>query len=207
MMNFKKDSLIKKAAFTLFSFLTWIHITHAETNCEAAKTFMGDMGENVISLLTNQSISDKERADQFRTILETQFNLKAIGKFVLGRYWKQASDEEKQIFLNLFKETTVATYATRFKDYTSEKFEIRGCQVEPDGGVIVSSQIMRPNGQAIPIKWKIFEKKGEMRVYDVILEGISMGITQRSEFSSVIQNGGGSLEALNKALAMKVPQS
>ena len=207
MMNIKKGSFMKKTVFTLFSFLTWIHITHAETNCEAAKTFMGDMGESVISLLTNQSISDKERADQFRTILEGQFNLKAIGKFVLGRYWKQASDEEKQTFLNLFKETTVATYATRFKDYTSEKFEIRGCHVEPDGGVIVSSQIMRPNGQAIPIKWKIFEKKGEMRVYDVILEGISMGITQRSEFSSVIQNGGGSLEALNKALEMKVPQS
>lgn len=207
MMNFKKNSLIKETAFTLFSFLTWIHIAHAETNCEAAKTFMSDMGENVISLLTNQSISDKERADQFRTILETQFNLKAIGKFVLGRYWKQATDEEKQTFLNLFKETTVATYASRFKDYTSEKFEIRGCHVEPDGGVTVSSQIMRPNGQTIPISWKIFEKKGEMKVYDVILEGISMGITQRSEFSSVIQKGGGNLEALNKALALKVPQS
>lgn len=210
MMSFKKESLVKKAAFTLFSFLTWIHISHAqatETNCETAKIFMNDMGKNVISLLTNDSISDKERADQFRTILETQFNLKAIGKFVLGRYWKQASDEEKQTFLNLFKETTVATYAARFKDYTSEKFEIRGCHVEPDGGVIVSSQITRPSGQVIPINWKIFEKKGEMRVYDVILEGISMGITQRSEFASVIQNGGGRLEALNKALEKKIPQS
>lgn len=207
MMNINKGSFMKRAVFTLFSFLTWVHIAHAETNCDAAKTFMNDMGENVISLLTNQSISDKERADQFRTILENQFNLKAIGKFVLGRYWKQASDEEKQTFLNLFKETTVATYANRFKDYTSEKFEIRGCHVEPDGGVIVSSQIMRPNGQTIPINWKIFEKKGEMRVYDVILEGISMGITQRSEFSSVIQKGGGSLEALNKALEKKAPQS
>lgn len=207
MMNIKKGSFMKKVVFTLFSFLTWVHISHAETNCETAKTFMSDMGENVISLLTNQSISDKERADQFRTILETQFNLKAIGKFVLGRYWKQASDKEKQTFLSLFKETTVATYATRFKDYTSEKFEIRGCQVEPDGGVVVSSQIMRPNGQAIPINWKIFEKKGEMRVYDVILEGISMGITQRSEFASVIQNGGGKLEALNKALEKKISQS
>lgn len=204
MMNIKKGSFMKNAIFTLFSFLTWVHIAHAETNCDAAKTFMSDMGENVISLLTNQSISDQERADQFRTILETQFNLKAIGKFVLGRYWKQASDEEKQSFLNLFKETTVATYASRFKDYTSEKFEIRGCQVEPDGGVIVSSQITRPNGQAIPINWKIFEKKGEMRVYDVILEGISMGITQRSEFASVIQNGGGKLSALNKALEKKI---
>jgi phospholipid transport system substrate-binding protein len=207
MMNIKKGSFMKKAIFTLLSFLTWIHVSHAETNCNDAKTFMSDMGENVISLLTNQSISDKERADQFRTILETRFNLKAIGKFVLGRYWKQASDEEKQTFINLFKETTVATYATRFKDYTSEKFEIRGCHVEADGGVIVSSQIMRPNGQTIPINWKIFEKKGEMRVYDVILEGISIGITQRSEFSSVIQNGGGKLEALNKALEMKMSQS
>lgn len=197
---------MKKLTLTLIALLAFSSLGNAATDCEKAKVFMGDMGQNVIDLLTNQTISDQERADQFRIILETKFNTKAIGKFVLGRYWKQATEEEKKTFLNLFTETTVATYATRFKDYTSERFNISGCQVEPDGGVMVSSQIIRPNGQNIPIDWKIFEKKDEMRVYDVILEGISMGITQRSEFASVIQKGGGKLESLNVALAQKVPE-
>ena len=68
----------------------------------------------------------------------------------------------------------------------------------------VLTQIVRPNGQAIPIDWKIFEKKGELRIYDVILEGISMSITQRSEFASVIQQGGGKVRAINEALEKKL---
>ena len=205
MMTSRKIFSMKTFIFTFF-FLALTHTSYA-TDCEKAKTFMSDMGTKVIALLTNPSISNQERADEFRIILEKDFNLKAIGKFVLGRYWKQATPEEKKSFLNLFKETTVATYASRFKDYTSEKFEVLSCQCEADGGVIVSSRIVRPGGQIIPIGWKIFEKNGEMRIYDVILEGISMGITQRSEFASVIQNGGGKLDALNAALEKKLEHS
>lgn len=195
---------MKKVLFYLFPFFFWLNFSYGAVNCQDAKTFMKEIGENVISLLTNKSISDKERASQFREVLDTKFNGKAIGKFVLGRYWKQATDEEKERFLELFKETTVAAYATRFKEYTSEKFEILNCRVEPDEGVTVQSRIVRPNGQIIPIDWKIFEKEGALRIYDVSLEGISMSITQRSEFSSVIQQGGGKVSAIIQALEKKV---
>jgi len=195
-----------RKTFTFLSLLIFIGIfsANAETNSKQAEAFMSDIGEKVITLLTNKSISDQERANQFREILETKFNLKAIGKFVLARYWKQASEEEKKRFLELFKETTVASYATRFKEYTSEKFEITGSRLESDGGITVLSRIVRPNGQNILIDWKIFEKNGELRIYDVILEGISMGITQRSEYASVIQKGGGKIQAINSALEQKL---
>lgn len=176
----------------------------AQIDNKQAEAFMLEIGDKVITLLTDKSISNQERADQFREILNTKFNVKAIGKFVLGRYWKQASDQEKERFLELFTETTVASYATRFKEYTSEKFEVIGSREEGDGGVTVLTRIVRPNGQNIPIDWKIFEKKGEMRIYDVILEGISMGITQRSEYASVIQQGGGKIHAINNALEKKL---
>jgi len=186
------------------SLFIWTQGVNAEFGCAEAETFMSDIGKKVIDLLTDKSISDHERADQFRDILETKFNVKAIGKFVLGRYWKQASPEERERFLNLFKETTVASYATRFKEYTSERFEILGSRPEPDGGITVFTQIIRPNASPITIDWKIFEKNNEIRIYDVILAGISMGITQRSEYASVIQKGGGGIETINFALEKKL---
>lgn len=195
---------MKKFIFLFLPCFLWIQGANAVDNSKPAEAFMGQIGEKVITLLTDKSISDQERANQFREILETRFNVKAIGKFVLGRYWKQASNEEKERFLELFKETTVASYATRFTDYTSERFDILGSRPEADGGVTVFSQIVRPGNQVIPIDWKIFEKNGEMRIYDVILEGISMGITQRSEYASVIQHGGGKLQSLNDALEKKL---
>jgi len=175
----------------------------AAVDPQEAEAFMAQMGERVISLVGDKSISSEERTQQFREILETNFNMKSIGKFVLGRYWKQATPEQKEHFLDLFKAVTVASYAARFQEYTSEKFEVIGSRQERDGGVTVLSRIMRPNGQAIPIDWKIFEKNGKMQVYDVILEGISMSITQRSEYSSVIQQGGGQVQAVITALERK----
>ncbi len=184
-------------------FLVWTHEAIATVEGEKAEAFMTEIGNKVITLLTNHSISPQEKAAQFQDVLETKFNVRAIGKFVLGRYWKQASKEEKEKFLALFKVSTVSCYATRFSEYTSEKFEVVGSRTEKDGGVTVLTRIVRPNGQSILIDWKIFEKKGEMRIYDVILEGISMSITQRSEYASVIQQGGGKIQALITALEKK----
>lgn len=195
---------MKKFIILFVSLFIWAQGVHAEFGCAEAETFMSDIGKKVIDLLTDKLISDQERADQFREILETKFNVKAIGKFVLGRYWKQASAEEKDRFLNLFKETTVASYATRFKEYTSERFDILGSRPEPDGGITVFSQIVRPNAPTITIDWKIFQKNNEIRIYDVILAGISMGITQRSEYASVIQKDGGGIEAISMALERKL---
>jgi phospholipid transport system substrate-binding protein len=197
--------MLKKLTLLIVTAFLWSQSAMAATDGKKAEDFMTSIGQNVINLLTDKNISDQQRADQFREILAAKFNLKSIGKFVLGRYWKQASEEEKRKFLELFTETTVASYATRFKEYTTEKFEVTGHRVEGDGGVTVLTRITRPKGQPnIPIDWKIFEKDGEYRIYDVILDGISMGITQRSEFASVIQKGSGNIQAINKALEAKL---
>lgn len=195
--------MLKKLLFIGAFLLAGLHGAMATVEGEKAEIFMTEIGNKVINLLTDKSISQQERASQFQYILETKFDVKAIGKFVLGRYWKHASKEEKEKFLTLFKASTVASYATRFSEYTSEKFEVVGSRTEKDGGVTVLTRIVRPNGQAILIDWKIFEKKGELRIYDVILEGISMSITQRSEYAAVIQQGGGKVQALITALEKK----
>lgn len=198
--------MMKKIIYILFPLCLMAKVAYGKANCEQAKQFMQTIGNTVISLLTNNSVSDKERATQFREILDRDFNGKSIAKFVLGRYWKQASEAEQQEFLNLFKETTVNAYATRFKEYTSEKFEVTSCRDEPDEGVTVSSRIIRPNGQDIPIEWKLFEKEGKYQIYDVKLEGISMSVTQRSEYSSVIQKGGGKVSFLLNELRKNIQE-
>lgn len=195
--------MLKKIFFVGAILIAGLQGAMATVEREKAEMFMTEIGNKVINLLTNQSISQQERASQFQHILETKFDVRAIGKFVLGRYWKHASKEEREKFLDLFKASTVASYATRFSEYTSEKFEVEGSRPEKDGGVTVLTRIVKPNGQAISIDWKIFEKKGEMRIYDVILEGISMSITQRSEYAAVIQQGGGNVQALISALEKK----
>lgn len=199
--------MLKNFLFSIVLCLTLIQGSRADTdkNLEPreAAVYMEELGNRVVTLLTNQSISVEKRTQEFRDILDSKFNMKSIAKFVLGRYWKQATEEERDRFVALLEETTSVTYATRFQDYSSEKLEIIDARLESDGGVTVLSRILRPSGEPLLIDWKLFKKKGKIKIYDVILEGISMGITQRSEFASVIQKGGGQIQALLKALAEK----
>jgi phospholipid transport system substrate-binding protein len=196
--------MLRKIFFTVTVLLFCLQTTASALDPKKAELFMEDIGDKVISILANSHLSIEQRRSQFKEILDTKFNLRAIGKFVLGRHWKEATQEEQELFLSLFKSTTIANYASRFQEYTTEKFEVLSSRLEKDGGVTVLTQIIRSSGQKITIDWKIFEKEKELRIYDVALEGISMGITQRSEFSAVIQNAGGKIRGLLEALKAKV---
>ena len=66
--------------------------------------------------------------------------------------------------------------------------------------ILVNSEVQAQNGQAIKVDWRLRDRKGSFKVIDVIVEGVSMSVTQRSDFSSVIQRGGGNIEVLLKHL-------
>ncbi|MEB3702252.1 ABC transporter substrate-binding protein [Candidatus Bealeia paramacronuclearis] len=189
---------------TVLMLVTTPFLAKAEQTHATPEAFIQEIGDQVITLLTNKMIDTPQRAKVFRDIFETKFNVKSIGKFVLGRYWKQATPEQKEKFLQLFTDGIVNSYATRFQEYTSQKFEVTGSRKESDGGITVISEITPEQGQPIRVDWKLFEKNGELRIYDVLLDGISMSITQRSEYSAVIQQGGGKIDSLLKALEDKL---
>ncbi len=91
----------------------------------------------------------------------------------------------------------VEVYARRFSEYDGQKLEVRSSRRENEKDVIVSSVIADASGgQEIKVDWRLRNKGGKYRVIDVIVEGVSMALTQRSDFSSVIQRGGGNASVL-----------
>jgi len=195
--------LMKRFLFSLGVLWACVCGSAVASNPEAEAMIQG-IGDQVTTLLQDKSLTLDQRADSFRGILTDHFNLKAIGKFVLGKYWRSASDDDKDSFISLFKEVTVYNYATKFQEYTAETFKVTGSRKEDDGAVMVLSEITRPEGAPVHVHWKIYEKEGTPLIYDVFLENVSMSITQRSEYASVIQKEGGTLSGLNGVLEAKV---
>jgi phospholipid transport system substrate-binding protein len=119
-----------------------------------------------------------------------------VARFVLGRYWRVATPAEQQQFQKLFEDYVVFAYAARLSDYGGEIFKVTGDQ--PDGdGYIVASQIVRQNGEPpLKIDWRLINDNGALKISDVVVEGVSMAVTQRSEFASVIARNGGSINGL-----------
>ncbi len=166
--------------------------------------FINELVDQALKALDNKQLSTEDRARQFRELLDQDFDMTRIAHFVLGRYWKEASEQDRQRFQMLFEEYVVRAYAQRFSDYSGEKVKITGSRPESETSTLVQSQIIRPDG-APPAKvdWRVRKADGGFKIVDVDVEGVSMVLTQREEFSSVIQRSGG-LAGLNKTLEQKL---
>lgn len=168
-----------------------------------AADFVQNLGNRALETLARVKLT-KEQADQrFRDLLHEGFDVPTIGQFALGRYWNQATPPQRQEYLKLFEAMIVQVYADRFRQYSGESFKITGQR--PEGNdIFVGTQIIRPSGPPVAVEWRVRHNSGRYQIIDVVVENVSMTVTQRSEFASVIQGGGGQIEALLKALRQKV---
>lgn len=169
---------------------------YATTNGAEAQKFVANMGDEAIGFLSNSSLSQSQKESEFRKLLNRNFDMGTIGRFALGKNWKNASASQKEEYQKLFREMIVRVYAGRFNDYKGEKFDVSSFKDSGSKDVIVTSYIIPHSGSKVQIDWRVRNKSGQMKIIDVIIEGVSMSLTQRSDFSSVIQRGGGDFEVL-----------
>jgi phospholipid transport system substrate-binding protein len=161
-----------------------------------AEAFIDKMAQQGIGFLGDASMTDEQRKAEFRKLLNTNFDMSTIGRFALGRYWKSATDAQRSEYMSLFKQMTINVYAQRFSDYKGQKLQVRGSRAEGTADILVNSDIIQPSGPAVVVDWRVRKKDGSYKIVDVIVEGVSMAVTQRSDFASVIQRGGGDLNVL-----------
>jgi phospholipid transport system substrate-binding protein len=171
-----------------------------------AAGFINDLLNKALKTLDNKQLSDEERAKTFRELLDRDFDMPRISRFVLGPYWREASDQEKQQFQKLFEDYVVRSYATRFSEYSGEQVKVTGSRPESETSTLVQSQVVRQNGPPAKVDWRVRKDNNDFKIVDVDVEGVSMVLTQREEFSSVIQRSGGTVAGLNKELQQKLAQ-
>src|ERR1700730_455243 len=163
---------------------------------------ISNLGSRALEVL-GKNAPQSQRVARFRELLREDFDVPEISRFVLGRYWNVATEEQRAEFVKLFEEYIALAYSTRLAEYTGETFKVTGSR--PDaGGAIVSSQIVRPAGAApVKVDWRLTGRNGAYKISDVSVDGISMAVTQRSEFASVIQHNGGQVQGLITMLREK----
>ena len=163
----------------------------------AEQAFVQGLGEKALSILADKSISETQAKITFKKMMNDNFDLPAIGRFVLGRYWHSATPAQQQEYNTLFHRMVEKIYTDRFSLYSGETFKVTGSRADPSGGdTMVISQVVRPQGPPVNVEWRVRQVNGQPKILDVVVEGVSMSVTQRAEFASVIQRGGGNLEAL-----------
>ncbi len=171
-----------------------------------ARTFVQKLADTAMTTVAAKDQSDELRAQKFRELFVETFDLPEIGKLVLGRHWRGATPDQQSAFLKAFEDVQVYTWSKRFKDYSGETLEITKTTQENDGDWQVDSLIRRKTQEPIHVSWRVHPSSGGIKVLDIKVEGASMALTYRSEYSSVLQSNGGKVDALTGAMRAKAEQ-
>lgn len=165
-----------------------------------AQGFIKQMGNEAISFLGDDSLSENQKKQQFETFLAEHFDMKTIGRFVMGPYWRNMSEQQKSEYQPLFEQLIVSIYSGRLSEYKGQELIVDGARPEGPSDYIVHSHVSSPDGETVPVTWHVRNKNGENRIVDVSIRDISMAISKKSEFASIIQKEGGNPEAILKYL-------
>lgn len=170
----------------------------SKTEPDAAAQFLSALGTETIRVLRAEDTPLELREIQVRTLLGKSFDFETIGRFVMGRAWGKATPGQRSEYQALFQEYVLRTYSRRIGGYSGESFRI--VKAEPLGktDALVFTEIGRPSGPPLLAGWRVRNRDGGHKILDVVVEGISMAQTQRSEFAALIRRQGidGLLEAL-----------
>ena len=157
-----------------------------------------------LATMHDKALSPAEREQRFASLLTAKFDLPRIARYVLGRYWIGASDDERRTFAALFGRWVVRSYSGRLSQYSQETMKVTGARAKSGSGAIVASVIVHPQGPPTNVEWRVERGTEGWRIVDIDVEGVSMALTEREEIAAVIQRDGGTVAALNRSLADKL---
>jgi len=163
---------------------------------------------NVIATLGNPAFKAKPKDQQIATIgaeIDKIFDFKELSRRTLGKAWKKMSAEQQTEFVQLFRELLQGVYADRLLAYSDQKVLFEKEIMLKKGRAEVQSYLQTSDGKKVPLFYRLTDKSGSWKVYDVIIEGVSMVKNYRTQFRQIISKD--SPEKLLEILRKKVKQA
>ena len=192
--------LLRRIVLSLATAAWLATVANATAAPDTADEFIRVLAGEAIQSLADETLSEAQRESEFRDFLVKAFDVRVVGRFVLGRYWRVATPAEREEFETLFLEFVVRTYARRLGQYGGETLRIRDTLSDGDADTVVRSEIVSSGFPDVRIDWRVRRTGDSYRIVDVTVEGVSLAITQRDEFAAVIRSSGGQIEGLLGAL-------
>jgi len=197
-----------KAACTLSFLLLLLGAAPAHPAAvDNASGFIAGLGSQATHIMKDAALSAADRQRRFQALMTEDFDLPKIARSVLGRYWQGTSEIERQQFTNAFADYMAQMYSARFADYSAESFRVIKQRAESETTTVVSTEItLLATGQPIDVDWSVAKTLDSYKVTDISAGGASLTRAQREEFSSAVQQSGGSVSNLIQRLRTKVTE-
>lgn len=185
--------------------------TPASANEQAASEFMVTLNRDAVSQYADTTLNEEEKVQRMRELAERTFDIPRMSKFVLGVNWRRATPEQKKEFIEIFREVNTQRFLPLFSKYSDQKFTVTNVRRDEkrQNVYFVASTLDRPQGEPVNVEWRLYDDGDAFHILDVVAEGISMVLTLRKEYGSVIKNNGidGLLDQLRDKLRTDATES
>ena len=161
--------------------------TPRAAGAETPAAFIERLGGDALGALQNSELTTDQRMAAFKVVLDAGFDIDAMGRFVLGRYWRTASQPEREEYMALFRERVIRIFAGRLGMFSGEDFKVTDSRQQSADITVVESTLTLLPLPPIGVDWHVRGQEADFKVIDVVVQGLSETQTQRNSFSSAIQ--------------------
>ena len=198
----KKMILILALAFAIFPAMVYAKDA-PDNSCEV---FADTMTKKVMALFHDGTKNEEQKKEALSSLFQQAVGTDWIGKFVLGHYWAATSPADKEEYLKVYKDYLTQVYISKFTENAAASVEdIKILSVKPDQGddVLVKTVVSQKDQEDVPIDYLINNSNAKCEVHDIKVDGVSLLVSQRSEFSAIAGSKGvkGVTEAIKTKLA------
>lgn len=159
-----------------------------------AEATVNDLAAQIWSLFGRADLDSQGRIHALAELLVANTDVELLGRLVLGRYWQQLDDPQRTRYLTLFREVVMGNFASRLNQYAEdaqgpfeERFTISSSAPAGKQDVLVRSRVRPRSGKSLAVDWRLREGDHGPVIIDVTIEGVSLLVSQRSEFAAVIE--------------------
>lgn len=195
-----------KKIFTLVFLVLFSNSASAQTSNTADNVvkFIDQLGKKIISIANESKSSEASKKQRIISEVDRVIDADWIAHFVLGKNYRDATDEQRKLFMDLYRQFMINTYGPKFKNYNGRSFNVLSVDQQSGFYVAKCEFIPRDSDVAINVQFRVKERNGKLVVLDFVTEGISLIETQRSEFNSAISEKG--MDKFNEDLAKRVQE-
>ncbi len=157
-----------------------------------AGAFLKSLSRDASMKLGSIELSEAQKEENFRQLFRSAFDVPAISRFVLGKYWRRASEAQREDFVAAFEELHMHRFLPLFAKYDEEAIKVESVLAEKAKPNLyrVSSRIYRYEGEPIAVVWRIRDTGDSYKILDIVAEGVSMAISLRHEYGAVAKTHG-----------------
>lgn len=155
---------------------------------ETPTEFVQTLSDQIITNVLKTTDSQEEKTKRFENYFLTALDVQTIGKNVLGRHWKAATEEERKDFLDAFTDMAVKSWADRFNMYTGQEISFTNETPAQGKNQVFVNSFIQDDPNPISVIWRVSNKNGEYKIVDIVVEGVSMTLSYRNEYDSFLRD-------------------